>query len=172
MILRNDSSVSDEHLLSLLESYGTHFQVEIDPEMGLTLDYMDLPFPDTPFGIYVTDQHSDYGGLAFIYGAVTIFWTKEDIQRTFGINDRVLRLRMIHEILHHFNRPCHEIESWLESQSRIWRFFWIFGGKSGETFLGTMVQNRFYNSLLNDVVESIFNEENQIGNRNFRGELK
>ena len=172
MILRNDSSVSDEHLLSLLESYSTHFQIEIDPDMGLTLDYMDILFPDTPFGIYVTDRHGDYGGLAFVYGAVTVFWTKDDIKRTFGINDRVLRLRIVHEILHHFNRPCHDIEIWLESQSHIWRLMWVFGGKSGETFLGTLVQNRFYNSLLADVVESIFDEENDIGNRNFRGELK
>ena len=172
MILRNDSSVSDEHLLSLLESYSTHFQIEIDPDMGLTLDYMDILFPDTPFGIYVTDRHGDYGGLAFVYGAATVFWTKDDIKRTFGINDRVLRLRIVHEILHHFNRPCHDIEIWLESQSHIWRLMWIFGEKSGETFLGTLVQNRFYNSLLVDVVESIFDEENNIGNRNFRGELK
>ena len=172
MILRNDSSVSDEHLLSLLESYSTHFQIEIDPDMGLTLDYMDILFPDTPFGIYVTDRHGDYGGLAFVYGAATVFWTKDDIKRTFGINDRVLRLRIVHEILHHFNRPCHDIEIWLESQSHIWRLMWVFGGKSGETFLGTLVQNRFYNSLLVDVVESIFDEENNIGNRNFRGELK
>ena len=90
MIVKNDSSVSDEHLLSLLESYGTHFQIEIDPEMGLNLDYMDLPFPDTPFGIYVTDRLGDYGVLEFVFGAINIFWTKDDIMSTFGINDRVL----------------------------------------------------------------------------------
>ena len=171
MMIRNDSSVSDEHLLSLLESYGTHFQVEIDPEMGLTLDYMDIPFPDTPMGIYITDKHGDYGGLAFIYGAVTVFWTPEDIDRTMGINDRVLRLRMVHEILHHFNQPCHDIEGWLKTQCRIWSFLWAIGGKSGETFFGTLVQDRFYNDLLKGVVESIFNEDNRISERNFRGEL-
>lgn len=171
MLMKNDSSVSDEHILSLLEPYSSHFQIDIDPELGITLDYLDIPFPDSSIGIYITDKHSEHGGLAFIYGATTVFWTEDDIKRTVGINDRVLRLRIVHELLHHFNKPCHDIEQWLLTKNKIWSFLWVIGGKSGETFFGTLVQNKFYNHLLEDVFESPFDEINHISDRNFRGEL-
>lgn len=123
-------------------------------------------------GLLITpDNPGKYGGVTYPFGAATVYWTQEDKGRTGCLANKVLKLRIVHELLHHFDKPADDIEIWFDNHPLLEVVYKILGLSSGENIFGMYVQDRFYRELASDIDEDEFNEDYCIYDRDFRGRL-
>lgn len=175
MKVRCNAEISLNNLKELLSDY--HFcrldvcaqsvdEILTETNLGKQL------FLTIPDGLLISsDNPGRYGGVTYTFGAATVYWTEEDKQRTGKLQNRVLKLRVIHELLHHFDKPADDIEEWFDNHPFLEVVYKILGHSSGENIFGMYVQDIFYRELCLGLNEERFNEQYCIEDRDFRGRL-
>lgn len=178
MKLKNMSLIPTEEILWWLSKYSNHFKVEEDDSMNIILNTGNRPFVDDSRGILVCNPHDlqlanvdGFGGLAYPFGAVSIYVYPLEKVKWNGRSSYLYENRLLHEILHHFNQPCHEIEKWLMSRPISVRIMWFLGGRKTESYFGSKCARMFYVHLLSNVDEESFDMKYRVPERNFVGSL-
>lgn len=165
-------------LQSLLEKYpfsigdGSDLKVVYSPVSvyGETQD-KEYPFVDSQYGVLITDFEDKYRGLTSEYGRASIFWSESDEDAYGCLKATVLRLRIAHEVLHHFAKPCHDIEKWLEDKP-FFKMLWRISGSGSRVNLGMcLCQDMFYDYLFEGLDEEQFNKDNLMEYRTSSGML-
>ena len=129
------------------------------------------PFAESQYGVLITDLDQYYRGLTSTYGQTSVYWSKSDEKKAKWLSYTVMRLRMAHEILHHFNKPCHDIEKWLADKPFL-SILWVIGG-SGKRYslFECLCKDMYYDYLFRDIDEDAFNALNDMERRSPRGVL-
>jgi hypothetical protein len=179
MKLKNMSLIPTEDILKWLGKYSNHFEVVEDNSMTVVLNTGNRPFVDDPRGILVCNPHDlqianvdGFGGLAYPFGAVSIYVYPLEKVKWNGRSSYLYENRFLHEILHHFNKPCHEIDKWVSNSPLKVRIMWFLGGRNVESHLGSKCARMFYTHLLDDVNETEFDETYRVPERVFVGCLE
>ena len=162
---------------NVLSKYSNHFKVEIDDEMDITMNEQKYPFVDASDGILVCDPQDynvvgGYGGLTYIFGAVSVYTYQLERVKWDGMLWYLFENRIIHEILHHFNKDCHGLDAWLKKNNPFLYLLYHLTGCNGEGFIGSRCERMYYETLMYDVNEEQFNKDNRISDRNYKGVLE
>lgn len=183
MKLKNISNIPNYDVLTWLGKYRDHFSVEVDNSMNIRLNSGNRPFVNHPKGILMCNPHDlqlanvdGFGGFAYTYGAVSVFVYPYEKVKWNGRASYLYENRLVHEILHHFDKPCHDIENWIDELPLFHRikyhiFWYIIGGRNGESLTGSWSERAFYKHLLEDVNEEEFDKEYCIEERDYMGVL-
>lgn len=181
MKLKNMSNIPTVEIVSWLSKYSDHFSIEVDDSMRVILNNGNRPFVNHPKGILICNPHDlqlanvdGLGGLAYPFGAVSVFVYPLEKVKWNGRSSYLYENRILHEILHHFNQPCHNIYAWFDDLPR-WKalkyktLWYCFGSASLESYAGSKCAREFYKYLLRNVHEDTFDEENMIEFRDYEG---
>lgn len=137
------------------------------------IDYTGVlyPFPDDQYSVLITDCDNHYRGLTKVYGQTSVYWDESDIHKTKFLWRWVLRLRIAHEVLHHFNKPCHDIEEWLADKPLL-SLLWVLGGSGYRySICECLCKDLYYDYLFAGLDEQQFNVENRMDERAPNGVL-
>lgn len=176
MKLKNTTVLSTQDIKDILDKYSNHFTVEYDGGMEIVKGAYDYPFANSSKGILIAEPNLKegdvkYGGLTYVYGAVSIY-TYPDERVRWGHKTRyLLENRLIHEILHHFDKPCHDLAIWLSEFHPFLFILYLLVDKNGESLIGMFCERIFYKHLLADVNEEEFDIDYFIEDRNYEGKL-
>ena len=141
---------------------------------GLVKPEEEYPFPLSQYGVLIIECDLYYRGLTRTYGQTAVYWSKTDVKRGLIYKDWIFRLRIAHEILHHFDKPCHDIEEWFDYDNhKFLKLLWKIGGSGKRySFFECLCKDIFYDYLYRDINEEEFNKKHDLENRTPRGALK
>lgn len=155
----------------LLEPYPIIVEDGSDLEVEWRVSYVNgeltepYPFPVSQYGVLVTELDQYWRGLARAYGQASVYWSETDRKKAKWLSHEVFKLRIIHEVLHHFDLPCHDIEDWLVNY-RFLKFLWWLGGSGKRySFFECLCKELYYQYLLDGFDEEEFNRVNNMDNR-------
>lgn len=183
MKLKNMSNIPTVEIVTWMKKYSSSFSIEVDDTMHVILNSGNRPFVNHPKGILMCNPHDlqlanvdGFGGFGYIYGAVSVFVYPLEKVRWNGRASFLYENRLLHEILHHFDQPCHDIEVWIDNLPwwkklkyvLMWRYI---GRRNGETVCGSICERDFYVYLLSFVKEDEFDELYRIDDRDYMGVL-
>lgn len=174
--LVNDTAyLTNNQIRSMFTSYP-QFEFDDAPDLPIITD-TEGTFANNPEGVFITDiadtVHA-YGGATYIFGAVTVYDVGRTINRLGNkLGKQVVRLRILHEILHHYNLDADRIDDWfiLEKHPILALLYQVFGKSSGETWIGSAIQEQFYRFLLSTIEISHTEIEFRIPERTYQGLL-
>lgn len=177
MYLCDDIGCGIDYVQNIVDEFS--FDVQIMPEAYGMVVYNrstnlgTQKMTNSPLGLVITSDKpaGRICGATYPYGSVTIYWTQEDIDRTGELAEAVFKLRVIHELLHHFNKPADNIRDWLADKPILEYLFYDVANGSGETPIGVAIQELFYRDLCKDIHEEEFNVEYNMGRRMSNGLL-
>lgn len=167
-----------EYVKEILEPYpiivedGSDIEVEWNHAYVYGMYSKEMyPFPKDQYGVLITELDQYWRGLAKAYGQASVYWSKTDERKTMCLAPLVFRLRIVHEVLHHYNLPCHDVDIWLKDHPFL-RLLWIIGG-SGKRYslFECLCKDLYYKYLLDGFDEEEFNRVNDMDNRRPNGTL-
>lgn len=176
-LLDCSSLLPKQKAADILKNYSDKFTIESDGGTGtLIKEESGYIFMNDSRGLYIgrptpAKGVTTYGGLTYVFGAASVYLSPEDMERWGKRWEYLLENRLIHEILHHFNQPCHNLEIWLPEHHPILYLLYLITGSNGETRIGAYCERIFYRYLLRDVNEEEFDELYSITDRNYKGKL-
>lgn len=177
MLLVTDLGVTADDIQAILDEISFNATITEAPEniiaYNRSTNLGTQRMTNSPFGLHITDQKPPgrICGATYPYGSVTVYWSQDDIDRTGELAPAIFKLRVIHELLHHFNKPADNIADWLKDKPIYEYLFYEIGKGSGETYLGAAIQMLFYKDLAKDINEEEFNNTYHIKNRMSNGLL-
>lgn len=174
-----------EYLRDLLKKYpfkvedGSDITLEwrsvkvADDDKGIVSPEEKYPFPNSQYGVLIKELDYYYRGLTQGYGQTSVYWSDTDVKRMKIYSNWEFRLRIAHEILHHFDKPCHDIEDWFEYDNhKFLKLLWKIGGSGNRySFAKCFCQDIFFDYLYKDIDEDEFNRVHQMDKRNPHGKL-
>ena len=164
-------------VVCILNKYADKFSVDPSAIYSIIREESGYQFIDDPHGLLITKPTPEkgtpeYGGLTYVFGSTSVYLTEADMQRWGSRWEYLLENRIIHELLHHFDKPCHNLDIWLPEHHPILYLLYMLTGHNGESVIGAYCERIFYNSLIKDVNEEEFDETYRISDRTYQGRLK
>lgn len=146
-------------------------KVVVNTDGGLEYPDEEYPFPLSQYGVLITDCDNYYRGLTKPYGQTSVYWNEDDIKKTKLLRSIVLKLRIVHEVAHHFGLPCHDIDKWIVNYPFLY-LLWTLGGRGKRySLLDCICQECYYQHLFEGFSEDAFNKEYNMSNRMPNGVL-
>ena len=176
-LICNSECVTERAVFFILNKYADKFVTErLSSRLSIIKEESGYRFIDDPHGLLITEPTPEtgvpaYGGLTYVFGSASVYLSEEDMQRWGSRWEYLLENRIIHELLHHFDKPCHNLEIWLQEHHPILFLLYLLTGSSGESRIGAYCERIFYNDLLKDVNEAEFDETYHISDRTYQGRL-
>lgn len=159
MRLKNTSFLDTNKIMEICNKYSKYFKVEYDGDLEVVINPDKYPFANAADGILVCDPHDygvvgGYGGLTYQNGAVSVYTYQAERAAWNGRMWYLYENRILHEVLHHFRQPCHDMENWLLERHLFLWLLYKLTGSNGESIVGSHCERMFYLHLLKNVNES------------------